>query len=177
MDKGGGAVPNTAIAGAPIPRQSHAFMSQDALERVVAQVWEQRLGLSLHRLRGHPPAGFSVSASIPLVGAGSAVAMLRAPFEVAAAAAVGLLGLHRDEVAPGDVDDAFTQLVVAVGHAIGGLLSGPNALGPASIVRGVGLTAAAPGSPTMGEVALYSGAGAIHLSVWGRWPALAARVR
>ena len=169
-------MPNTAFVGAAIPHQSRAFMSQDALESVVAGVWKRRLGLSLHRLRGHPAAGFAVSASVPLVGAGTAVAVLRAPLEVASAAAAGMLGLHHDELAPGDLDDAFSELIVSVGQGIGDLLAGPSALGPASVVRGAGLTAAVPGSPMMGEVALHSSAGPLQLSLWGRWPALVSRL-
>ena len=170
MGKGGGAVPNTAFVGASIPRQSRELLSREDLENVVAAVWRRRLGLSIHRLRGHAAAGSAVSANISLVGAGTAVAVLRAPFEVAAAAAVGVLGLHEDELAPGDVEDAFGELVVAIAQGIGDLLPGASVVGPASVVRGSELTTAVPGSPLMCDAALHCAPGPLHVSMWGRWP-------
>jgi hypothetical protein len=140
------------------------------LETIVIDVWKQQLGRTLHRVlptrsTAGPPE-FGVSASVPLDTGAPLVAVLRVPAAVAAAAAVARLDLHEWEIAPGDIDDAFTELVAAVGSGISRMLPGATRIGPPLVVQGSALSTSVAKAQLACEAVLLGSAGPVHASLW-----------
>jgi hypothetical protein len=150
-----------------IPRQDNEPTSA-ALEAITAGVWKHLLGTSLRPFPRWSPFEVAVSASVPVNGASPAVTVLSAPASVATVAAVAILGLQEDELAPGDIEDAFGDLVLAIGSEIRTLLSDETRLGPPSVVHGAGLSTAVPGARLACEARLKSAAGPVQVSLWSR---------
>lgn len=169
----GNAAGSLATVGSTIPRQDTQLLSTRTLEDVVASAWWQVLGTGLHRLNrqdaataGVVGADIAVTASLPMFGANSLVVVLRASRGVATDAAVSLLGLHREELAPGDIDDAFASLVLAVGGGLREVLANVTLLGTPVVVQGSAVTTAVPNARMTGETSLRSGSGRVHVSLW-----------
>jgi hypothetical protein len=157
--------------GSTIPRQESPVLSRETLEDVVAKAWWHVLGTGLHRLNQHnlatvAGADIAVAASLPLFGANSLVVVLRASRGVATDAAVSLLGLHREELAPGDIDDAFASLVNAVGGGLREVLPDVTLLGTPVVVQGSAVTTAVPSARMTCDTSLRSGSGRVHVSLW-----------
>jgi hypothetical protein len=160
---------NTASVGPAIPRQTSASLDQKALEGVVMDVWKHQLGRSLHRAlptRSAASPEFGVSACVPLETGAPLVAVLRVPAAVAASVASERLELHEWEIAPGDIDDAFTELIVAVGNGISRLLPDATRIGPPLVVQGSGLSTSVAKAQLDCEAVLLSSAGPVHASLW-----------
>ncbi len=171
--KGNAAGSLTRTLGSAIPRQDSQVLGSATLEDVVAKAWWHVLGTGLHRLNRQDSAistpaaaDIAVAASLPLFGANSLVVVLRASRGVAADAAVSLLGLHREELAPGDIDDAFASLVTAVGNDLRDVLADVTLLGTPVVVQGGAVTAAVPNARMTCQTSLRSGSGRVHVSLW-----------
>jgi hypothetical protein len=167
--------------GSTIPRQESQALSRANLEDVVSKAWWQVLGTGLHRLNRHNSASgtgtvagatgavgaeIAVAASLPMFGANSLVVVLRASRGVATDAAVSLLGLHREELAPGDIDDAFASLVNAIGSGLCDVLPDVTLLGTPVVVQGSAVTTAVPSARMTCDTSLRSGGGRVHVSLW-----------
>ncbi len=157
---------NTATVGRAIPRQLSEHLTEAALTEVVGLAWKRLLGSSLRPGRAMRPGRFSVSAQVQLAGMESTVVVVRASHEAATAAAVSLLGLHEDEVASGDIADAFAEIVVAVGCGVRTLLAGLTKLDAPVVVQGAALDTAIPGARMICDASLKSDGGAVHVSLW-----------
>ncbi len=166
---------NSMTVRRTLPRQRGELLTDADLEGVAVAVWKGLLRSSLYRARRLAPSSYAVSATVSLVGDCSAIAMISVPEAVAISASVGVLGLQVDELAPGDIDDAFAVLALAVGDAIAALLPGGAALGHPSVAQGERLTTALPGARLTAETLLWSGAGPVRVSLWRPrsrgWPA------
>jgi hypothetical protein len=156
----------TATVGRVIPRQLSEHLTEAALIDVVGLAWKRLLGASLRPKRSLGPGRFAVSAQVQLSGMESTVVVVRATQEAASAATVALLGLHEDEVASGDIADAFAEIVVAVGGGVRSLLAGLTKLDAPVVVQGDGLDTAIPGARTICDATLQSAGGAVHVSLW-----------
>ncbi len=156
---------NTATVRA-IPRQLGEHPSAGALTDVVLLAWKRLLGTSLRPGLRAPAGRYSVSAQLQLTGMDATVVVVRASQEVATNAAVDLLGLHEDEVASGDVADAFAEIVVAVGCGVRTLLASLTKLEAPVVVQGDGLDTAIPGARMICDTSLTSAGGAVHVSLW-----------
>ncbi len=156
---------NTATVRA-IPRQMGEHLTEGALTDVVVLAWKRLLGTSLRPGRPVPAGRFSVSAQLQLAGMDATVVVVRASQEAATNAAVNLLGLHEDEVASGDVADAFAEIVVAVGCGVRTLLAGLTKLDAPVVVQGDGLDTAIPGARMICQTSLKSAGGPVHVSLW-----------
>ena len=157
---------DTATVGRAIPRQLSEHLTEAALTEVVGLAWKRLLGGSLRPGRAVRARRFSVSAQVQLAGMDSTVVVVRASQEAATAAAVSLLGLHEDEVASGDIADAFAEIVVAVGCGVRTLLAGLTKLDAPVVVQGDGLVTAIPGAKMMCEASLQSAGGPVSVSLW-----------
>ena len=153
-----------------IPRQENGPLSAEALAGIVSRAWKRVLGIDLHSLSRDPGRQFaediSVSASLPLLGESSLVVVLRTSSQVAVRAAVSVLGLHEDELAPGDIDDAFAGIVGAVGIGLRDVLPQVTRIGSPIVVQGSSLTSAVPGARLMCDASLRSGSGRVHVGLW-----------
>ena len=157
---------NTATVGRVIPRQLSEHLTEAALTDVTGLAWKRLLGTSLRPGRAARAGLFAVSAQVQLAGMESTVVVVRASQAAANAAAVGLLGLHEDEVAAGDIADAFAEIVVAVGCGVRTLLAGLTKLDAPVVVQGNGLETAIPGARMICEATLQSAGGQVHVSLW-----------
>jgi hypothetical protein len=159
-------VTDTATVGRTIPRQAGEHLTEGALADVAGIAWKRLLGSSLRPGRRVAAERFSVSAQLQLAGMESTVVVVRASQAAAVAATVGLLGLHEVEVAPGDIADAFAEIVVAVGCGVRTLLAGLAKLAAPVVVQGDGLNTAIPGASMICDACLQSSAGPVHVSLW-----------
>lgn len=173
--KGGGSVLDTFTVTSAIPRQPGELVSRSELETAARDTWQELLGSPLHPLRRDAAFTSAVSATVGLSGAKSVVAVVSAPPEVASDAAVRVLGLQRDELAPGDIADAFAELVMAIGSKLQVLLPGRMRIGHPGVTQGAGLTTALPGARMICESVLANSVGPIRITLWrtlaGRLPA------
>lgn len=159
------------VLDSAIPRQETELLSPAALQDIVRVAWKQLLGSELHRLT---PSGRSsdlatdiaVSASLPLIGHHPLVVVLRTSAAVAAEAAVSVLGLHQDELAPGDIDDAFGGIIGGVGSGLQAVLPEVTRLGAPVVVQGEGLSSAVPFARLTCDASLRSGSDRVHVSLW-----------
>ena len=163
----------TTTVGSGIPRQETQHLTRGVLDDVVTRAWWHVLGAGLHRLHGQASAAgtltgadIAVAASLPLFGANSLIVVLRASRGVATDAAVSLLGLHREELAPGDIDDAFASLVVAVGEGLRDVIADVTLLGVPVVVQGSAVTTAVPHARLTCDTTLRSGGGRVHVGLW-----------
>jgi hypothetical protein len=166
------ALTETAIAGRTgrasrtIPRQLSEHVTEGALTDAAGLAWKRLLDSSLRPGRRVRAANYSVSAQLQLDGMESTVVVVRASQTAATAAAVGLLGLHENEVGPGDIADAFGEIVVAISCEVRTLLAGLTKLAAPVVVQGDRLNTAIPGARMMCEANLRSSAGPVHVSLW-----------
>ncbi len=167
----GTAVFYAPAVGRTIPHQTSHGRRSANLEAVAADVWKSLLLTTLKTDSSPRPARFAVSATVPLAGTQMAVAVIRASAEAAAHAAVTLLGLRADELAPGDIDDAFAELAVAVGTRLRSELPGVTRFGTPVVVQGRELSTALPGADQVADVVLSGDHGPVALSLWRPRPA------
>jgi hypothetical protein len=158
-----------ASAGPVFPRQPQRPLDADLLETVVIDVWKQQLGRTLRRPEAtlRPPDGeFAVSASTTLDAGEPLVVTLRAPAPVATAVAMSRLDLHEDELAPGDIDDAFTGLLGVVVTRLAHVVPDAGQVGPSLVVQGSGLSVMVGGAELDCDVTLMAGSWPVRVSVW-----------
>jgi hypothetical protein len=158
-----------ASAGPVLPRQPHRLLDGDLLETIVMDVWKQQVGRTLRRpeAESRPPDGeFAVSASTTLDAGEPLVVTLRAPARVAAAVATARLDLHEDELAPGDIDDAFTGLLTVVATRLAHAVPDAGQVGPSLVVQGTGLSVMVGGAELDSDVTLMAGSSPVRVSVW-----------
>jgi hypothetical protein len=166
LEQRGLAVTDTATVGRAIPRQLNEHLTEAALTDVVGLAWKRLFGTSLRPARRVRAGRFAVSAQVQLAGMDSTVVVVRASQEAATDAAVNLLGLHVDEVAAGDIADAFAEIVVAVGCGVRTLLAGLTKLDAPVVVQGERLDTAIPGARMICDANLQSAVGPVHVSLW-----------
>ena len=160
---------STASVGPVIPRQVCKSLDGHFLEAVVIEVWKQQLGRRLHRMMSTRPApapDLAVSASVPFDTGVPFVTVLSVPTPVAAAVATARLDLHEHEIAPGDIDDAFTELIAAVAVGIGRVLPDVTRMGPPLVVQGARLSTAVSSAQLDCGACLLDSAGPVYASVW-----------
>jgi len=162
-------VQRPATSGPVVPRQTHRLLDTDLLETVVIDVWKQQLGRTLRRPEAtvRPPDGeFAVTASTTLDAGEPLVVTLRAPAPVASAVAMARLDLHEDELAPGDIDDAFTGLLGVVVTRLVHVVPDAGQVGPSLVVQGSGLSVMVGGAELDADVTLLAGSWPVRVSVW-----------
>ena len=157
---------NAQVVSRAIPRQASEHLTEAALTEVATLAWKRLSGSTLRSARSVPTDRYAVSAQLQLAGMDSTIVVVRASNEAATAAAVGMLGLHPDEVGSGDIADAFAELVVSVGCGVRALLSGLTKLDPPVVVQGQSIETAIPGARMLCEAHLRILEGPVHVSLW-----------
>lgn len=158
-------MPHAAMVRPMIPPQTGG-LGADALAAIAADVWERLLDARLRPAARWSPVDVAVSASVPLDGPAPAVGVLSVPTSVATSVTGSRLGLQDDELAPGDIDDALGEIVVAIGAGLRAMLADVTRLGPPSVVHGAGLSTVVPGARLTSEARLRSAAGPVQVSLW-----------
>ena len=123
-----------------------ATIDSAAVRGIVTDIWSSILGLEIVEAGPSELVPPTVTGLVHISGDAEGSVSLECPGDLARTAAALMFGTEVDDLAPGEMEDAFGELANMTGGGVKSLLAGQNQLSLPTVIEGSGYHLNVPGA-------------------------------